>query len=460
MKLLRVICRLAFGLLFVLAGFLKAIDPIGTALKIKEYIGVFHLSIIDFISIPFALLLTCAEFLVGVAILKGLRMQLFSKIALAFISFFTLLTLWIAIANPVSDCGCFGEVIHLSNKETFIKNLLLLFAALIIYFQRDKYHKIARPKVEWGYLAIYAILIIGLQGYSLRNIPQIDFGIYKPGTDLITRQQQFQEREYETTFIYSKDGEEKTFTLNDIPDSTWTFVDAKSVLVRGAAEDASIDFSFMDAQGNPIGNEIVQSNGPVFFISIYNARALQLAAVEKIMALADTLHKHNLKLYIISANTVETTQALFEPYEAEDGRTYSILYSDYKAVISFNRSSGGLTYVNSGIIIKKWARGNYPLDNITQILEEDPEIITAQTRISEQLFAEISLFVILCLIMFIRVVSRFVYKHMHENKQENQEEEQQDVPDVQGEQDKPGEQDEEPQENEEHSISQQPENKE
>ena len=410
MKFLRAICRFAFGLLFIFAGFIKGIDPIGTALKIKEYIGAFHLDSLDFLSIPLSLILTWAEFLIGVAILKGLKMRLFSKIALAFIITFTLLTLWIAIANPVSDCGCFGEAIHLSNKATFIKNLILLGAALVIFFQRDKYHTIARPKVEWGYLGIYSILIIGLQIYSLMKIPQIDFGIYKPGTDLIARQQQYQEREYETTFIYSKDGEEKTFTINDLPDSTWTFVDAKSVLVSGAAEDASVDFSFIDSHGNPVGNEIVQQKGPIFFISIYNAKALGPRAVKKIMNLADTLYRHNLQLYIISANSVETTQALFEPYEQEDGRTYSILYSDYKAVISLNRSSGGLTYVNSGIIIKKWARENYPIDNITDILEEDPEIITAQTRISEQLFAEISLFVILCLIMIIRFISRLVYK--------------------------------------------------
>ena len=410
MKFLRVICRFAFGLLFIFAGFIKGIDPIGTALKIKEYIGAFHLDSLDFLSIPLSLILTWAEFLIGVAILKGLKMRLFSKIALAFIITFTLLTLWIAIANPVSDCGCFGEAIHLSNKATFIKNLILLGAALVIFFQRDKYHTIARPKVEWGYLGIYSILIIGLQIYSLMKIPQIDFGIYKPGTDLIARQQQYQEREYETTFIYSKDGEEKTFTINDLPDSTWTFVDAKSVLVSGAAEDASVDFSFIDSHGNPVGNEIVQQKGPVFFISIYNAKALGPRAVKKIMNLADTLYRHNLQLYIISANSVETTQALFEPYEQEDGRTYSILYSDYKAVISLNRSSGGLTYVNSGIIIKKWARENYPIDNITDILKEDPEIITAQTRISEQLFAEVSLFVILCLIMIIRFISRLVYK--------------------------------------------------
>lgn len=410
-KLLMIISRLAFGLLFIFAGFIKGVDPIGTALKIKEYIGVFHLDVIDFISIPLALVLTCLEFLIGVAILKGLRMEFFSKLGLAFISCFTVLTLWIAIANPVSDCGCFGDAIHLSNLGTFIKNLFLLAAALIIFFKRKEYHHIARPSVERGYLVIYTLLIIGLQTYSLRNIPQIDFGIYKPGTDLIAQQQEFQEREYETTFIYSKDGKEETFTINDLPDSTWTFVDARSVLVRGAAEDASVDFSFIDADGNSIGNEIVEKKGPVFFISIYNAKALGNKAVEKIMNLADTLYSHNLKLYIISANSVEDTQELFAPYQEEAGHTFDVLYSDYKAVISFNRSSGGLTYVNSGIIIKKWARGNYPVGDIKKILEEDPEIITATTRIEEHLFAEISLFVILCLIMIIRFISRIIYSN-------------------------------------------------
>ena len=114
MKLIRAICRFAFGILFVLSGFLKAVDPVGTSLKFKEYFGALHLDFLDFLSIPCGILLTSAEFLVGVAILKGLRIQLFSKIALGFISFFTLLTLWIAIANPVSDCGCFGEALHLS----------------------------------------------------------------------------------------------------------------------------------------------------------------------------------------------------------------------------------------------------------------------------------------------------------------------------------------------------------
>ena len=409
MKILRAIYRFLFGILFVLSGFLKAIDPIGSALKIKEYLGAFHLGFMDFVSIPSAILLSTAEFLVGVAILKGLRIKLFSKIALGFISFFTLLTLIIYIFNPVSDCGCFGDAIHLSNKATFFKNLILLGAALFVWWQRNNFKSIASPKVEWLYLAAYGVLIVALQGYSLRNIPQIDFGVYKSGTDLIAKQQENQEREYETTFIYEKDGIQETFDINNIPDSTWTFVDAHSELVAGATEDASVEFSFIDAEGNSVGNEIVNREGPVFFISIYNARALGRKAVEKIVELADSLHKHNLKLYIISANSAEVTESLFEPYSNLEGSEYEILYADYKAVISFNRSSGGLTYVNSGIIIEKWARGNYPLDSLDEILSEDPEIVMVNAQIREQLFAEIALFIILFLIVIIRFISKIVY---------------------------------------------------
>ena len=425
MRILMGIARFLFGILFVLSGFLKAIDPIGSALKVKEYLGAMHLGFMDFLSIPSAILLSTAEFLVGVAILKGLRIKLFSKIALGFISFFTLLTLWIYIFNPVSDCGCFGEALHLSNKATFFKNLILLGAALLVWWKREKFQPIASPKVEWGYLIAYGVLIIALQGYSLRNIPQIDFGIYKSGTDLVAQQQENQEREYETTFTYEKDGIQETFTLNALPDSSWTFVDAHSALVGGAAEDASVEFSFIDAEGNSVGNEIVNTRGPVFFISIYNARALGHRAVEKIIELADTLHNHNLKLYIISANSVEDTRALFEPYSGLEGYEYEILYADYKAVISFNRSSGGLTYVNNGIIIEKWARGNYPLRSLDKILSQDPEVIMVKAQIREQLFAEIALFIILFLIVIIRFFSKIMYRQsllkLHSHNVEGQE---------------------------------------
>ena len=242
---------------------------------------------------------------------------------------------------------------------------------------------------------------MSLQIYTLGNIPQIDFGIYKPGTDLIASQQSMQERVYETVLVYSKDGEEKEFNLENLPDSTWTFVDARNILVSGAEGDASSNLSFIDAQGNPLGDGILEADGPVFLVSVYNAGRLDTADVYTIAALADTLQQKGVELYIVSSNSAEQTEELFAGFE--------ILYSDYKAVISLNRSNGGLTYINDGIVVKKWGRRSYPAAEIGKILAEDPETITATTQIDERLFAEISLFVILFLIVIIRFFSKIIY---------------------------------------------------
>ena len=409
MRLLRGICRFVFGLLFVLSGFLKAIDPVGSALKVKEYLGAFNMEFLDFFATPGAILLSTAEFLVGVAMLKGLRIKLFSKIALWFISVFTLLTLFVYLFDPVRDCGCFGQAIHLTNGETFVKNLVLLAAALLVFFQRNKYVPIAKPRTEWCYLAGYTALILGLQIYSLRNMPLIDFGLYKPGTDIVATQSSNQERVYETTFIYEKDGQQENFTLDNLPDSTWNYVDTQTTLVGGAPEDSSTELSFMDSNGNGMGNDILQQEGPVFFVSIYNAEKLNNRAVEKIMQLADTLYKRNIKLYIVSSSPVEETEALLGEY-LNMGYDFQLLYADYKAVISFNRSNGGLTYINSGVVVDKWPRRDYPLEQLGWILQQDPEVITAKTLIYERLFAEVSLFVILCFIFLIRFFSKISYR--------------------------------------------------
>ncbi|MEF9986533.1 MAG: DoxX family membrane protein [Bacteroidales bacterium] len=138
MHILRAISRVLIGAVFILSGFFKAIDPIGGGLKIKEYLAAFHLGFIDFMDIPFAIMLAVAEFIIGVSILKGLRMKFFAIAVFWFMLFFTMLTLYSAIYNPVKDCGCFGEAVHLTNWQTFYKNIVLILAAWILYLQRNR----------------------------------------------------------------------------------------------------------------------------------------------------------------------------------------------------------------------------------------------------------------------------------------------------------------------------------
>lgn len=404
MSFLRAISRVLIGGIFILSGFFKAIDPIGGGLKIKEYLTAFHLGFLDFIDIPAALLLAAAEFIIGVSILKGLRMKFFAVAAFWFMAFFTLLTLYSAIFNPVKDCGCFGEAIHLTNWQTFFKNIVLLGAAFIIYLQRNKFEPIAGKLVERTYVTIYTIFILGISVYALIKMPQIDLGDYKAGTDLVDYEDSGAKKVYNTIFIYSKDDKEQEFNINNLPDSTWNFVDAKTTLVQSGSEEESVDFVLKDSEGNYVSQQILNRESPMFFASFYNVEKVSKKTIGKLKRLNDTLAVNGAILYIISGNGIESTEKAFE------GAIIPILYTDYKTILSFNRSNGGLTYISEGNIVEKWASGSYPFSSIRRILSRDPEVLMANGIIGDQLFAEICLALIFFMIVILRFISKLLYK--------------------------------------------------
>ena len=401
MVILRAISRFVIGVVFILSGFLKAMDPVGGALKIGEYLKAFNLDLLDFASLPAAVVLACTEFLIGVCVLKGIRMKFFSGAALAFTSFFTLLTLYSAIFNPVQDCGCFGEAFHLTNWQTFYKNLVLQACALIIFFQRFKFRPIAASVWKNIYITAYSSFILAIALYALVFQPQIDFGDFKPGTDIVSEIGESAELEYESTFIYSKDGVEQEFTLENLPDSTWSFVEARTALVSGSESNgASLNFILRNPYGEDVTQQIITSLQPIFFISIYNPDRLTDNTANQIAALREEIGGAGGKLYIINGTSDQLDQ-LAGPFE--------ILQTDYKTAIALNRSNGGLTYLNDGIIVKKWSANAYPLTKIEKILDEDFEILTANVIMREQIFAEVCLAIVLFMILIIRFISKKVY---------------------------------------------------
>jgi uncharacterized membrane protein YphA (DoxX/SURF4 family) len=432
MKLARTLSRLIMGITFILSGFLKAIDPTGGALKIDEYLKAFHMGFLDFISMPAGVLLSAAEFIIGVCILKGIMMRLFSKIALGFVSFFTLLTLYSALFNPVQDCGCFGEAFHLTNWETFFKNLVLLACALLIFWQRDKFRPIATPKWTYIYLGFYTAFILGVSFYALRYLPQIDFGIFKPDTILAANDAARQEHEYETVFTYSKEGVEKQFTLENLPDSTWAFVSADTKLLSISSDSGSgTELILKNKDGIYVTDEVLGDEGPMFMLSVYNCKKIERALAKDISLAKDIKDLHEAavangaRFYILSGNSLEDTEKIF-PCEEElvpDSLSVRVpvLYTDYKSALSLNRSNGGLTYINDGTIIKKWSRREYPSD-IAGTVGQDSEIIDAREKTKELLFVEITLVAILLLILISRIASRQLYIKWFQKKKASQEE--------------------------------------
>ena len=403
MGLLRALCRIILGLVFILSGFLKAIDPIGSGLKIKEYLISFHLGWFDFLSIPAGVIFAIFEFIIGVAILKGLRMKTFTLFALIFMIFFTILTFYSAIFNPVSDCGCFGEAIHLTNWETFFKNLILLACAIVLYYQRDNFKPVGSEFIERLFIGIYTLIIGFVSIYSLIILPQIDFGEYKPGTNIM-EYEQYQEQEYHTIFIYSKDGHNEEFTLENLPDTTWQFIDSKTTLVNvDQNKKAKNDFVLKNINGEYIGEQVLNTDKPIFFITIYKDKKLSAKRLNNITILENIIKQNGGELYIVSGISPQRTQEIFSTIPH-----LNILYSDYKNVLTLNRSNRGLTYIYQGDIIAKWSAYNYP-SNIKDIIKKDPEIILTKQIIGEQLFAEIFLAAILFLIVILRYVFRNLF---------------------------------------------------
>lgn len=407
MSVLRGLSRIIVGIIFIVSGFLKALDPIGTSLKIKEYMNAMHLDFLDFTSVPDAVILCCLEFITGVAVLKGLRIKLFSAICLILTSFFTIVTLCSATFLPIQDCGCFGEALHLTNWQTFAKNIVLLGAAIVVYKGREQFSSIATKFWQNIYTGAYLLFIITVSLYSLCFLPLADFGQFKPGTDLKENLSGSILKQYKTVVIYSKDGKEEEFSLDNLPDSTWTFVDTKSILMAEGSSNG-IDFSIRNSMGEVVTDSVLNLNSPLVFVSVFNQ--LSDKKIAEIEQMEKTVSEAGGKLFLLSA--ADDTPVTVLP-------VYS---SDYKTLLSLNRSNGGLTYIYEGCIVKKWSRFSYP-HCMGEIFAQSPEIIIADTIIGEQLFIEFSLVLLIFMVIIIRYFSKRIYRrHLMKLKSQNPEE--------------------------------------
>lgn len=248
MKVLRNFSRLLVGIIFVFSGFVKVVDPLGSAYKFTDYFAAMHLDFMSGAALVLAIIMSVAELIIGIALVFNLVPKLASWGVLLFMSFFTPLTLWLAIANPVSDCGCFGDALILTNWQTFYKNLIILAFVAVIFISRKKYKPAYNMFFQWTLGILFTIAATLISVYSLRNLPVIDFRPYHIGASIpegmIIPEDQLQNKDvYNSTFIYEKDGKQQTFTSDNLPDSTWKFVDAKHELVKEGYKPPIHDFT-------------------------------------------------------------------------------------------------------------------------------------------------------------------------------------------------------------------------
>ena len=227
--------RLIVGGTFVFSGFVKAIDPYGTVYKFQDYFSAFHLDFLSSFAMLFSVALSVIEFVLRVHLLFGSYRKSTPRLIFIFLCVMTPVTLYLAIANPISDCGCFVDVVHLSNWATFFKNVLLLIIVLFLVYRNTSLRALYNQQVQW-LTGLYSLLFVFFFVYiGTYYQPYLDFRPYKIGVN-IPEALAVEEPEREFVFIYEKNGERKEFLLDNLPseEEGWVFVDRyeKTVFAR------------------------------------------------------------------------------------------------------------------------------------------------------------------------------------------------------------------------------------
>ncbi len=362
------IARTLLAITFIFSGFVKAIDPLGTVYKIEDYLKAFGGFFTDLLPLAgiAAVCLILAEWVLGICMLFNVRTQWTSWLSLLFYLVMTPLTLWIAITNPVSDCGCFGDAIVLTNWQTFWKNIVLLTLVIILLVCRK-----AIPQLFTGWMelviALLAILSAGLiMGHSYRHLPPMDFRPYKIGNHIPTLMEIPQGAEpdqYDITLIYAKDGMEQEFTLADYPkgDSTWTFVDQKSVLVKKGYEPPIHDFEILTMNYEDITYDILESEEPIMLVTMYDLQKTDRKQAAKLMALyAQTIEEHAemanelSPIYFLTGSGEEDIYAFAEEIGMDELTAEEVFCTiDPVTLKTIVRANPGLFVVKDGTIIEK-----------------------------------------------------------------------------------------------------------
>ena len=353
------IARTLLALTFLFSGFVKAVDPLGTVYKIQDYLhegfgGIFQWAIPA--AGAAAVCLIALEWLLGIAMLLNVRTQWTSWITLLFYCIMTPLTLYIAIANPVSDCGCFGDALVITNWQTFWKNIILLLLSICLVICRK-----AIPELfSWWMEIIIALAalgsVAGIMGYSYTHLPQIDFRPYKVGNHIPTLMEIPDDAEvdqYEITLIYAKDGKEQTFTLENYPkgDPEWTFVDQKSVLIKKGYVPPIHDFEIETLEGDYITQDILESEEPVALVVMYDLTKTDTTQLEKIMHM---IHEYP-RVYFLTASGEEEIFAFAEELGWDEETTYSTFcFTDPITLKTIVRANPGVIVVQNGTIIDKY----------------------------------------------------------------------------------------------------------
>jgi uncharacterized membrane protein YphA (DoxX/SURF4 family) len=340
-------CGFVTGFVFFISGILKLMDPVGTGLIVKEYLDFMHMGFLEPAAKTFGTILALTEAILGTGLITGVWRLVIARVTIGLQSIFTLITLILVIVNPKMDCGCFGEAVHLTHWETFVKNIILIALLLIYYIPSKQLGETKRRK--YISFSIVTASVVMFMLYSWAYMPLVEYTEYRPGLSIKNSSRV----EYEAVFVYEKEGRQETFSLDNLPDSTWTFVSTETAVKSGTA--SGIGLSFYGKNGEYA--DTLATKGKVMIVSLYDT---------------DIKDKKLTRIKTFMKNAEQTGFTVLLLSSAPIDGIDNAYTADYKTLITLNRSNGGVTYFRDGYLISKWSMRGYPdIADLERISSED-----------------------------------------------------------------------------------------
>ena len=355
------VARTVVGLTFILSGFVKAIDPLGTQYKIQDYLAAIppSLSLPDMLTLLMSVSLSMVEFTLGAFMLTAISRRLTARLTLLFMMVMTAVTVWIYIADPVKDCGCFGDALTLTNLETLLKNIVLLALAALVAWRPTHIGRLMSRSNQMLLGQMLMVTPVALSFWCLYDLPIIDFRPYHIGADIKAGMEIPEGAEqpvFDTTFIMEKDGERREFTLDNYPDSTWTFVDSKTVTVKEGYVPPIHDFSITAADGEDITDMVLGREGYTFLLISPDLDKADDQNFGDIDQIYEFCQDNSIPFYCLTASTEKSQQH----WQNITGAEYPFCMTDATTLKTMIRSNPGLMLLEKGVVRGKWSHNRLP----------------------------------------------------------------------------------------------------
>ena len=361
-KILVNFCRILLAVTFIFSGFVKANDPYGTLYKLNDYFASLGgVQLPEIITLVMAIGLAFIEFTLGVYLLIGINRKNVSTLTVIFMSLMTLLTIYIFLFDPVSDCGCFGDAIILTNGQTLAKNIILLAAAIYLKRYSKLQAEIVPDKYKWiiSFIAMASILFYAI--YCIINLPVIDFRPYKIGTNLRANYESYSDpSNIDIKIIYKKNGKTLELSADDEdPDSSWTYVETRRE-IKNKEQLKTSNFYFEDAEtGEDVTENILYNEGTALLIIIPDLRHADEGCADKVNDLYEYAIEKGYQFYCLTGSADPKDQTYWVEHT---GAEYNFYIGDERLLKTIVRGNPGLVVIKDGIINKKWS--NYMLPEI------------------------------------------------------------------------------------------------